>query len=101
MKLEPLMYRRSIVTFIDILGFGNLVATNTVEQIQDALRLLRNVSVWDYNDEVDDASFVERVIQFSDSIVRVRPLVIGQELAPFGTFCGEVRDLAHIQGFYV
>lgn len=91
------MYRRSIITFLDVLGFRSLVSSKPFDEIQNTLRILRNVSLHDH--EVDEDSFECRVLQFSDSIVRVRPLLINEQSAPYMTFYAEINDLIRTQGF--
>ncbi len=92
------MYRKSIITFLDILGFRSLIESRPFDKIQTALKVLKNVSQ-QFIEEIDENSFSRAVIQFSDSIVRVRPLLIGNDHAPSPTFYAEICDLIRTQGF--
>lgn len=89
------MYRHSIVTFIDILGFKEIVKSRSAESIGKVLEVLRRVNK--HEDFLGDDDFDPRVLQFSDSIVRVRPLSINGQSAHPNTFIGELGDLAWAQ----
>lgn len=90
------MYRRSLVSFIDILGFRHLIATSTFEQVAKKLAALKRFSG---RDEDDGDGLEPRVIQFSDSIIRVRPLDGKANLEfPYGMLFHELHDLVFMQG---
>ena len=87
-------YRLALITFIDILGFSNLVATsNDPGRIRDILNRLASFAAnkTDAKYEIDETA----AVVFSDSIVRVRFLD-----GPYrsGALFQEVLKLLHIQG---
>jgi len=87
-------YRLAIITFIDILGFGDLVAASDgPAKIRDILSRLASFAAnkSDARDEIDDTA----AVVFSDSIVRVRFLD-----GPYrsGALFQEVLKLLHVQG---
>lgn len=81
------MYQKSVVTFIDILGFRELVSTRPASEVDRAVKLLRRFAGKDRRDPLGVTS-----ISFSDSVVRARP--IDQPSAVFF----ELLDLLHAQG---
>lgn len=87
-------YRPAVITFIDILGFSDLVAkSETPQKIRDTLRRLASFAAnpGDAEYETDETA----AVVFSDSIVRVRFLD-----GPYrsGALFQEVLKLLHIQG---
>ncbi|BDE73457.1 MAG TPA: hypothetical protein PK306_02720 [Aquabacterium sp.] len=91
------MYRRSLITFIDILGFKHLIQTSTDAQITEKLATLRRFSATE--DDEDGEGFEPKVIQFSDSIIRIRPLEgASNKSFPYGLVFHELHDLVLLQG---
>lgn len=91
------MYRRAVITFVDILGFKHLINKGTFEEIAKKLHTVRRLS--DVDDLQDGESFEPKVIQFSDSIVRIRPLDSGSNReSRYGLMFWEMLDLVHMQG---
>lgn len=90
------MYRTAIISFIDILGFKNLVNNSTYEQLSEKLETVRRLSGDD--DGLNGEGLEPKVIQFSDSIIRIRPLDsdINKE-TPYGVMFYEMLDLVHMQ----
>lgn len=91
------MYRQAVITFIDILGFKHLISTSTFEEVFRKLKTIRRLS--DVDDHADGESYEPKVIQFSDSIIRIRPLdsKVNQEFR-YGLMFHEMLDLVHMQG---
>lgn len=79
------MYQTCIVTFIDILGFRALVGSKSAEDVASILDTFRKSS-----GEADELLGL-RVLSFSDSIIRVRPVT--------GISClyYELLELVHVQ----
>ncbi|MBN3808511.1 hypothetical protein [Paraburkholderia sp. Ac-20347] len=91
------MYREAVITFVDILGFKNLIQKNTYEQVAQKLATVRRLS--GLNETEDGEGFEPRVIQFSDSIIRIRPLdSAANKEAGYGLMFYEMLDLVHMQG---
>lgn len=91
-------YRLSIVTFIDILGFREIVKIKPAEEIAAILALLRDWSSGDEDigDEYEDwPAGYARSIAFSDNVVRVCP--IDGEEGGQGALFNELLNLVHIQ----
>lgn len=82
------MYERAITTFIDILGFRELVRSRPAEGVAKVIDVFRDFS----GDPKGDDPLGLRVVGFSDSIIRSRP-----ESAVSGVFY-ELLDLLHAQG---
>lgn len=91
------MYRQAVITFIDILGFKHLISTGTFEEVSKKLKTIRRLS--GANDQADGESFGPKVVQFSDSIIRIRPLdsKANKEFR-YGLMFHEMLDLVHMQG---
>ncbi len=88
------MYHESIVTFIDILGFSSLVQTLEAEQIEDKLNAVTNFAAREPSGGEFEREFDPKVVQFSDCVVRVRPVDTGlNAIAPFGVLFHELIDL--------
>jgi hypothetical protein len=91
------MYRQAVITFIDILGFKHLISTGTFEEVSKKLKTIRRLS--DVDDQADGESFEPKVIQFSDSIIRIRPLDSkANKESRYGLMFYEMLDLVHMQG---
>lgn len=89
-------YRKSIVTFIDILGFRELVNNDQarVQEIGEILAEFGSISQGEVTDQ-DHPSGLCRAIRFSDSVVRVCPIDSHDKL---GALHSELLSLVHIQG---
>jgi hypothetical protein len=91
-------YRPSLVTFLDILGFREAVKKRACA---DVLRILKQVERFTdarkptKEDDPEDLEFDAKVIAFSDSIVRVRPLDTKHR---YGPLWHELISLVHVQG---
>lgn len=91
------MYRQAVITFVDILGFKHLINTETFEEVSKKLKIIRRLS--DVDDQQDGENFEPKVIQFSDSIIRIRPLDSkANNESRYGLMFYEMLDLVHIQG---
>lgn len=56
------MYRRAIITFIDILGFKQLIESQSFEQVHKKLSVVRRLS--EVEEQADGEGFEPKVIQF-------------------------------------
>jgi hypothetical protein len=63
------MYRYSIVTFLDVLGFRSLVANESADHISSILKKMRTYAGRD-NVEEDDDPYLPTISTFSDCVVR-------------------------------
>lgn len=89
------MYARSLITFLDILGFGELVRVCTAEEVKDKLAALSELAT---PDRKYGSQFLPQTIQFSDSVVRVQPIDTGENAKyQIGILFQEILDLAHAQ----
>lgn len=93
------MYQKDIVTFIDILGFSNLVIESKPERVKSVLNaVLRSTSPINIDDKIEKDEIAE-VISFSDSIVRVRKYETKRNIEyQQGLFFQETISLVHAQG---
>lgn len=91
------MYREEIITFVDILGFKSLIRTNTYERVAERLAAVRRFS--GLNETEGEEGYKPKIIQFSDSIIRIRPLdsAANKEIH-YGLMFVEMLDLVHMQG---
>jgi hypothetical protein len=91
------VYREAVTTFVDILGFKNLISTSTYEEVNAKLSTVRRLSGLDETE--DGEGFEPKIIQFSDSIIRVRPLdATANQGSRYGLMFFEMLDLVHMQG---
>lgn len=91
------MYKEAVITFVDILGFKNLINTSTYEEVAAKLSTVRRLS--GLNEAEDGEGFQPRIIQFSDSIIRIRPLdAVANKESRYGLMFFEMLDLVHMQG---
>lgn len=91
------MYRPAVITFVDILGFKALVSASTYEEIRAKLETVLKFSGFD--EKEDGEGFEPRIIQFSDAIIRIRPLDSKTNSeSPYGLAFYELLDLVHMQG---
>ncbi len=85
------MYQKAIVTFIDILGFGDLVKQSDAVSINKVLDVIQK--------ETSDEDDHTEVISFSDSIVRIRKIETKENKEfPMGLLYQELISLVHAQG---
>lgn len=95
MKTQPLSYRQAVVTFLDIMGFGDLVKTADAPKIKGVLDIVARFTKGDLH---DFDAFGPTTIAFSDSIVRIRYIDGKNAEYPMGHVCDEVIDMIHAQG---
>lgn len=100
-RVKAIAYRDCIVTFIDILGFKNLVAKRSAADIQEIVDLVqRHASSGDKTSAKEDDTDLNdelpwtRTIFFSDSVVRIRPFDGNFREGPLFY---ELIDLVHAQ----
>lgn len=89
-------YKIALITFFDILGFGQLVEkNNNPENIFDILSLVKNSA----KPEDDLASLYEMsFVNFSDTVVRTKNILSNTNLdGPSGILFYEILDMVHIQ----
>ena len=93
------MYQKAIVTFIDILGFGDFVKQSDADSINSALDAFEKSTsplILDEEAEKDDHA---EVISFSDSIVRIRKIETREnQKYPMGLLFQELISLVLAQG---
>lgn len=91
------MYRESIITFVDILGFKDIIQKSSSEAVLKILKRIERFSGLEYSSDGED--FSPKIIQFSDSIIRVRPLDSKANLEfRYGALFHELNDLVIMQG---
>jgi len=90
------VYRPAVVTFLDILGFSNLVKNGTAEEVAKVLNTLRRFAESKQFKEPDDTDAIS--LSFSDCIIRIRFLDGVNQQHPIGHLFHEILDLFHIQG---
>lgn len=93
------MYQKAIVTFIDILGFRDIVSKDDAPAILDKIKSIQHYAAPPKPKlKIDDLGTVPTTIQFSDSIIRVRLTDSGiNSQYPFGTLFFELLELVHAQ----
>jgi len=99
-KFHMKSYTTALISFIDILGFREIVASKECNDISKALESMRQFSQTERNsiDEENDPTDA-KVIQFSDSIIRIRPLdTITTEESRYGVLFNELMDIGMMQG---
>jgi len=91
-----MMYRKSVITFLDILGFQNLIEKSDFDSIFRKLEKYRKISEVDNRE--DGNGYEPKVFQFSDSTIRIRPLDSEVNLNfPYGLLINELMDLVILQ----
>lgn len=92
------MYQKAIVTFIDILGFGDFVKQSDADCINRALDAFeKSTSPLILDEEAEKDDHIE-VISFSDSIVRIRKIETKEnQKYPKGLLFQELISLVHAQ----
>lgn len=96
----PAVYRKAIVTFVDILGFKEIVKTRSAAEIHEILSELADWSGGDMDhlDNDEDVSLpvgIAGAVAFSDNVVRVCP--IDSDEVGHGAFFHELLSLVHVQ----
>ncbi|GID02997.1 hypothetical protein [Pseudomonas sp. 008] len=94
----PARYRRAVVTFLDILGFANLVKSGEANKVAQVLSAVRKYAIPEGHDELIGDEPTVCSVAFSDSIVRVRFLDGDNLLYPTGHVLSEINHLSLIQG---
>lgn len=97
--IKPLAYRKSIVTFIDILGFKSTVDRIPAYAIYDILKTFKKHAGATDEEVVREFDLVKKInwtrcVFFSDSVVRIRPLDSEHR---DGSLFYEILDLLHAQ----
>ena len=98
--VAPPTYRKAIVTFIDIIGFKELVKKRTAAEIHEILSELATWSAGD-TDEITNEGVASipvglvGAIAFSDNVVRVCP--IDSDEGGHGALFHELLSLVHVQ----
>jgi hypothetical protein len=89
---RPIDYRPAVITFVDILGFREIVRERSASEVQDILGRVRSFAAR----ETGEQSFEHtRAFSFSDSVIRVRHY---DTEYPSGALFQEVLSLVHAQG---
>ena len=91
---QELEYRDAVVTFIDILGFRDLVANRTAQEILSSIGLLRAFGGTEDSNQLEP--FETQSFAFSDSVVRVRYFDF-QDGEGQGAIFSETLNLVHAQ----
>lgn len=87
-----LRYRPAVVTFLDILGFGQLVKQESASKVQEVLAVVSKFVA-----KVSRNPYSPQAFAFSDSIVRVRHIDGLNALHPTGLLFSEILDIVHAQ----
>jgi hypothetical protein len=98
-KKRHLTYSPHVVTYIDILGFRELVARKTPNFISQSIRNVRDITV---PDKIAVKRHKENYVYFSDLIVHTIPVLSeSNRNAPRGIVAGELRYLALVQAVLI
>lgn len=87
---ERMPYRKSIVTFLDILGFRSVVGVRAYDQITAMLDAVGSIAA----SPAGGDKAKTKVLSFSDSVIRARPTEMDRS---FDDLLQEVKDLAAAQ----
>lgn len=91
------LYRQAIITFIDILGFKEMVRSKSAGEVKRSLKAIRAFSGLDEKEDGD--GYLPKTVQFSDSIIRIRPLdATANKEYPYGMLFHELNDIVLMQG---
>jgi hypothetical protein len=91
-------YQLAIVTFLDILGFRDLVMQTDAAGVASKLEALKRFAV-PRRSKYSSGAYEPIALQFSDSIVRVRRVHTKENRQyPIGLLFHELIDLVHAQG---
>lgn len=85
-------YRRAIVTFLDVLGFREIVKKGDAARVKSVLDTVARFTGSEDDDELSPVA-----VRFSDSIVRVRFLDGLNAESPAGLVFHEIMDMVHAQ----
>lgn len=97
--MSKINYQKSIVTFIDILGFGDFVNRTKCKSVNRVLNAVEKATSPIKIDDLADKNVHAEVLCFSDSIVRVRKIDPDpKKQYPSGLFFQELINLVHAQG---
>ena len=93
-------YENAIVSFLDILGFRDVVLNSTVDEIS---RMLEAVEYFNTSPKLscddNNTDYEPIVYNFSDTIIRIRPVDRQDNLTyRIGLLFHELLDIVHIQG---
>ncbi len=93
-------YENAIVTFIDILGFRDIVLNSSCTDVESILeRIEYFTDAGERDPDYAHFSIDPAVYTFSDSIIRIRPIErYGNRHYPVGLLFHELLDLVHVQG---
>lgn len=93
------MYQKAIVTFIDILGFKNLVKQSDADRINNILsKIEKATSPPAPNELFKNVADNAKIVSFSDSIIRVRKIETKKnKKCPTGLLFQELMSLVHAQ----
>jgi len=93
------MYQKAIVTFIDILGFRDLINKSEWNTVLNALNKVKEAASPVPIDDEQETDDLAQVVSFSDSIVRVRKIETEANINyPMGLLFQELISLVHAQG---
>ena len=91
-------YTKSLVSFVDVLGFSSLVAEGgcSPERVGRILQLLRRGL--DFNDDVENQNFERKFVNFSDTCIRSIPLTPSHgRRNDWGILFHEALEFVHVQ----
>jgi hypothetical protein len=92
---EAKLYRSCVITFLDILGFRDVVAKRSAKEIDDMLTLLQQGAA---RDPALAKELSQKTITFSDSVIRTVEINSkGNREARTGILFHEIIDLVHVQ----
>lgn len=93
-------YIEAFVTFLDILGFRHIVASESAERINQKLDAVRLFSQFAQRrrDEYATPDLMPMTLQFSDSIVRIQPIPGPEVGNVYDLLVGEITALLLMQG---
>lgn len=98
-KKRPLRYSPHLVTYIDILGFRELIEKKSPNFISRAIRQVREITVPDVQKIGQDK---EHYVYFSDLIVHTVPLLSkSNQNKPGGIVFREIRYMAMVQAVLI
>lgn len=94
-------YENAIVTFLDILGFRDIVTSHNCREVSDLLDAIDRFTN-PLHETMPDGTPVPYnpiVHSFSDTVIRIRPVERAENLQyRIGLLFYELLDLVHIQG---
>ena len=69
---QEIAYREAVVTFLDILGFSDLVQNRSAQEISDSVEQVRSFAGARTDGDEDFEIGRPRAVNFSDSVIRIR-----------------------------